>query len=121
MAKQPPLIQGQGQGIRDKGQGQPSQPQQLGAGVPPIPVAAVPPIPVVAVPPVPVALPLPTYLLYSEAVELLVEKGGLRVTEARRMLERIRLAPTTGSFRKWHYRDVLAKAEELRNDPEARA
>lgn len=69
----------------------------------------------------PAEVPLPTYLMYTEAVTLLVEKGGLRVSEARLVVGKIRQAPTKGEFRKWHYKDVLAKAEALRNDPEARA
>jgi hypothetical protein len=99
MAKPQIPPQGRGQGQHEK----------QGAGVPPGAV------------PLEAPVSLPTYLMYSEAVTLLVEKGGLRVSEARLVVGKIRQAPTKGEFRKWHYKDVLAKAEALRNDPEARA
>lgn len=55
-----------------------------------------------------------TYLLRSEAIELLQTKGLLRVTEARRALERIPRAKLRGEFRKWHYLDVEQYAADIR-------
>jgi hypothetical protein len=56
----------------------------------------------------------PTFLLRSEAIDVLKTKGGLRELEARRALDRIPRARVGGEFKKWHYKDVEKYAADVR-------